>query len=142
MEGQLNVDISFSEMIKNMFDGMAMSESELITICAAAEMYADGRAKDFTNWVTQKKSPYAVMYDDGEIRFATNGEDLSINQVFEKYKEWRKSSKGQKLHQSLLDEAVSDVITISTLNTYSDAVELIKKQFVVMSKEDLLAAVR
>jgi hypothetical protein len=91
MEGQLTVDMSFKEMIKNMFDVSWMSQHELITICAAAEMYADGRAIHFVNWVTQEKSPYAVMYDDGEIRFATTDEDLTINQVFEKYKEWRKS---------------------------------------------------
>jgi hypothetical protein len=91
MNQQLEVDMSFSEMLKNMFDVSWMSQNEFITICAAAEMYADGRAKHFVNWVTQEKSPYAVMYDDGEIRFATNDNDLTINQVFDKYKEWLKS---------------------------------------------------
>jgi hypothetical protein len=47
-----------------------------------------------------------------------------------------------QVEQSLLDEAISDVITISTLNEYSLAKKLISEQFVVISKEDLLAAVR
>ena len=66
MNQQLEVDMSFSEMLKNMFDVSWMSQNEFITICAAAEMYADGRAKHFVNWLTQEKSPYAVMYDDGD----------------------------------------------------------------------------
>ena len=91
MSKQLEADMSFKEMITNMFDLSWMSQNEIITICAAAEMYADGRAKHFTNWVTQEKSPFSVTYDDGEFRFATNDEDLTIEQVYSRYKEWRKN---------------------------------------------------
>lgn len=42
-----------------------------------------------------------------------------------------------QVDQSLLDEAVSDVITISTLNEYSVAKKLISEQFLVINKEDL-----
>lgn len=41
------------------------------------------------------------------------------------------------VEQSLLDEAVSDVITISTLNEYSVAKKLISEQFIVIDKQDL-----
>ncbi len=90
MNKQLESDMSFSEMIKGLFDVSWMSEHEFITICAAAEMYADGRAKHFVNWVTQENSPFAVMYGDDEIRFATNDEDMTIKEVFDKYKDYLK----------------------------------------------------
>ena len=41
------------------------------------------------------------------------------------------------VEQHLLDEAVGDVITISTLNEYSIAKKLISEQFYVAAKEDL-----
>lgn len=80
-------------MLKNMFDVSWMSQNEFITICAVAEKYADNRAKEFVNWLTHEKSPYAVMYDDGDIRFATNDDNLTIQQVFEKYKEFLNDNK-------------------------------------------------
>lgn len=45
------------------------------------------------------------------------------------------------VEQSLLDEAVSDVINISKLNPAIIAKRLIKEQFYVAAKEDLPAAI-
>jgi hypothetical protein len=41
------------------------------------------------------------------------------------------------VEQHLLDEAVEDIVTISTLNEYSVAKKLINEQFVVINKQDL-----
>ena len=43
------------------------------------------------------------------------------------------------VEQSSLDEAISDVITISTLNEYSVAKKLIGEQFLVIDKQDLIS---
>jgi hypothetical protein len=38
---------------------------------------------------------------------------------------------------TLITEAISDVITIARQNSYEDAFELIKKQFLVIDRQDL-----
>jgi hypothetical protein len=81
------INILFREMIENLFDVSWITDDELSRICNAAELYAEVRTKRFIKWLTKEDSPYAILYNDGDIRFATIDEDLTINQLYEKYKQ-------------------------------------------------------
>lgn len=46
----METNIDFKEMVTGLFDVSWMTPNELLTICAAAEMYADGRLKHFAKY--------------------------------------------------------------------------------------------
>lgn len=51
----------------------------------AMDIHAKEVAIDILNWVTNEKSPYAILYGNQLERFATKDEDFTSEQLFEKY---------------------------------------------------------
>jgi galactitol-specific phosphotransferase system IIB component len=72
MEKQIE-SISFKEMLENLFDTSWMSKNELITICAAAEMYADAKVRHFHK--------YKSGYENIDIQLLSKSIDDTFNQV-------------------------------------------------------------
>ena len=50
----------------------------------AMDEYARQEVVAALNWITRKDSPFAILYG-GEIRFITNDEDLTIEQLYKLY---------------------------------------------------------
>ena len=75
------------------------------------------------------------LYEDGETKLSSF--IAGVYWYKQKLEQCNVSGSLPQVEQSLLDEAVADVIIISTLNEYSVAKKLISEQFLVIDKQDL-----
>lgn len=90
---ELSIDEELHDKFRTAISGKCFSDiaaGRAVEDCIrVAQQHTNSKLKEFVinflNWITNEDSPYAILYGNQAERFATNDEDLTSKQVYEKY---------------------------------------------------------
>lgn len=65
--------------------------------------------------------------------------ELDMPKILEEYHQWKLNTYNfnEDINESLIDEAINDVMLISKINSETEAHQLIKTQFIVLDRQDV-----